>query len=60
LSFIFGRTRRLAEDRADVQQAKAAHLEEIAQQRGAASFERGCGDVRDLDDVVGRPAHGRG
>ena len=39
--------RGLAEDRADVEHAQAAHLEEVPQHRRAAAFERLGGDARD-------------
>ena len=45
--------RRLAEDRADVEHAQAAHLEEIAQHRRAAALDRLGPDLLQLDHVVG-------
>ena len=47
---------RLAEDRADVQDTDAAHFEKIAQDIGAAPFDRVRRNTRQLDDVVGDQA----
>src|SRR5713101_2431573 len=44
--------RGLAEYRADVEHAQAAHLQKILQYRRAAAFERGHRDARDVDDIV--------
>ena len=48
--------RGLAEDRADVEDADAAHFEEIAQHRGAAALDGVGRDAEQLDDVVGDEA----
>ena len=48
--------RGLAEDRLDVEQADAAHLEQVQQQLGAAAFERGLRDAVEVDRVVGHQA----
>ena len=48
--------RGLAEDRLDVEQADAAHLEQVHQQLGAAAFERGLRDAVEVDRVVGDEA----
>src|SRR2546428_6981095 len=44
--------RSLAEYRADVEHAQAAHFQKILQYRRAAAFERGHRDARDVDDIV--------
>jgi hypothetical protein len=46
----------LAEDGLDVEQADAAHFEQVLQQFGAAPFERGLRDAVDVDGVVGDQA----
>src|SRR5882762_6357906 len=43
---------RLAEYRADVEHAQAAHFQKILQYRRAPAFERGHRDARDVDDIV--------
>ena len=48
--------RGLAEDGADVEQAEAAHLDEVLQHGRAAALERAGRDARDLDHVVGHQA----
>ncbi len=45
--------RGFAENRADVEDADAAHLEKVAQHRGTAALERVGRDAVELDDVVG-------
>src|SRR6267143_3787672 len=44
--------RSLAEYRADVEHAQAAHFQKILQYRRAAAFEGGHRDARDVDDIV--------
>ena len=48
--------RRLAEDGLDVQQADAAHLQQVEQQFGAAPFQRGLADAVQVHRVVGHQA----
>ena len=48
--------RRLAEDRADVQQADAAHFQQVQQQVGAAPFDGVLVDAEEVDRVVGHEA----
>ena len=45
--------RRLAEDGLDVQQADAAHLQQVLQQLGAAALDGGLVDSIEVDCVVG-------
>ena len=45
--------RGLAEDRLDIEQAEAAHLEQVGQQRRTATFDRVGRDAREVDHVVG-------
>ena len=45
--------RGFAKDGADVEDAEAAHLHDVLQERRAAAFEHGGGDARELDHVVG-------
>jgi hypothetical protein len=56
LSRILRRTAGLAEDAADVQQADAAHFQQVLQQLGAAALDGGLVDAVQVHRVVGHQA----